>query len=132
MIFHHYDGNLRLQSLLQLHELFLILLQYYIIRIQPHDKILCCLRKGIVSCFGKIIAPCKIVNFVREIGSDRLGFICTTGIHNNDFIRKGGNTGKTASQNLLLVFDNHANTDSRHTSTPFPIRIPLSIDLIND
>ena len=113
----HRDGGV--QGLLQGEKGGPVLLQQYVVRVQPQAVVHRRMGEGFVSGGGKVVPPEKVDDPRGKVGGDFLCAVGGAGIHDDDFIRQTSGAFQAAFQHILLVFHDHAQTDAHHIGASF-------------
>ena len=77
------------------------------------------MRKGFISGGSKIVLPREIKNSIGKTGGGFLCIIGRAGVHHNDLIYQARHTVQTSFQYILLIFYDHAQTDTYHGKPPY-------------
>ena len=113
VVLHHHHIGFWGERAFQLQKFFSVLIQKYIVCIQPENIILCGLGEGVVAGCGKIVFPGEGVD-CGVLSSDMSSGIAGAGIHYYDFIRYSPDAFYAAGQNVFLIFYDHTKADLYH------------------
>ena len=106
-VIHLHDLNLRKQRFFKLPQLLPVRLIQILIRICRIYVIHLCLGRRKISCYRKIVDPCKIIDLIGIFCRNFFGGILRSGIHDNDLIHQIRHRIQTACQHILFIFHDH-------------------------
>ena len=92
--------------------------QEHIVCIEPHNEVHRGLGKGEIPRGGKIVDPCKIVDFIGVVRRNFLGVIAAARIGDDDFVNTRADAVQAPRKHGFLVFDDHTQADGSHTQSP--------------